>query len=98
MTPQLFIPLAAKPAQTLTIALGGQNCRITIVQKSTGLFLSLDVSNSNIVSNVICQNANRIVRDPYLGFVGDLAFFDLQGSSDPTYDSLGSRYRLAYLA
>lgn len=36
-----------------------------------------------VVYGVICQHANRIVRDAYLGFTGDLAFYDLVGSDDP---------------
>ena len=41
---------------------------------------------------------NRIVRDLYLGFVGDFIWFDTQGSSDPIYMGLGSRFILVYLA
>ena len=40
---------------------------------------------------------NRIVRDTYLGFLGDLAFFDLQGEDDPYYTGLGDRWVLGYL-
>lgn len=36
-----------------------------------------------VVLGVICHHANRIVRDTYLGFIGDLAFYDLQGTDDP---------------
>lgn len=36
-----------------------------------------------VVLGVVGLHATRIVRDAYLGFVGDLAFYDLQGSDDP---------------
>jgi hypothetical protein len=36
------------------------------------------------------------VRDEYLGFIGDLAFFDTQGMTDPDWTGLGSRYILGY--
>jgi hypothetical protein len=39
------------------------------------------VVGSPIVQGVVCQRWNRIVRSGYLGFVGDLAFWDTQGSS-----------------
>ena len=33
----------------------------------------------------------------YLGFVGDFVFVDTQGSADPIYSGLGSRFQLIYL-
>ena len=50
-----------------------------------------------ILGGVMCLNATVIVRNTYLGFVGDLAFYDMQGATDPLYTGLGSRYVLAYL-
>lgn len=40
---------------------------------------------------------NLIVRSAYLGFIGDLAFIDTQGTSDPIYAGLGTRFQLVYL-
>ena len=93
----LTVPLQAVAAQNVTCTLGGQNCQITVQQKATGLFLTLEVANSVIVASVLCHNNCLIVRDAYLGFVGDLTFFDTQGTSDPAYDGLGGRYLLVYL-
>lgn len=44
---------------------------------------SIDGTLETILLGAICLNAVRIVRDSYLGFVGDLAFYDLKGSEDP---------------
>lgn len=93
----LVVPTVATPSQALTVLLGGQSCSIKIFQKSTGMYLNLSVSDTPIVSGAICLDGVRIVRDAYLGFVGDLAFFDTQGDNDPTYDGLGVRYFLIYL-
>lgn len=93
----LVVPISAVPSQTLTSQLGGQNCQINIYQKSTGLYLDLFVNNINIVTGMICQDRNAIVRFPYLGFNGDLYFKDLQGTSDPYYTGLGSQYILGYM-
>jgi len=38
-----------------------------------------------------------LVNDVYLGFSGDLEFVDTQGTDDPTFDGLGTRYQLVYL-
>lgn len=91
------IPLSAKPSQTLSVLLAGQNCQIKVYQKTTGVYLDLYVNNQPIVTGVIARDRVLIVRQSYLGFVGDLSFFDTQGTDDPTYDGLGARYQLVYL-
>lgn len=96
MTIQI-IPLQSVPAQTITVALDGQTCQITVRQRFFGLYLDLSINDTLIVGGVACENLNRIVRDGYLGFSGDLAFLDQQGTSDPDYTGLGDRFVLAYL-
>jgi len=100
----LIIPINDTYSQTLTIQLAGQNCKINLYQKSTGFYCDLYVNDEPIVVGVICQNLNRIVRSAYLGFIGDLNFFDTQGSAtipsngqDPTSPGLGTRFLFRYL-
>lgn len=92
------IPLMAVPSQTVSPSLNGQAVQLNIYQKSTGLYCDVLVSGSPIIYGVICRNLNRIVRDLYLGFSGDLMFLDQEGSSDPNYTGLGTRWVLMYLA
>lgn len=91
------IPLVSKPNQTETVTLGGQVCQINVRQMSTGLFVDLYVGNELIIAGVVAQNQNRIVRYAYLGFVGDLVFVDTQGSDNPNFTGLGTRWLLFYL-
>jgi len=93
----LSVPIQATPSQVVNIALGGQACTLNVYAKSAGVFMDVYVSGSLIIGGAICQNFNRIVRDAYLGFVGDFSWWDTQGSSDPTYDGFGTRYVLTYL-
>ncbi|MGO4560972.1 phage baseplate plug family protein [Rhizobiales bacterium 3FA27D7] len=93
----LIVPLQAVPNQAVRVQLNNQQCQFNIYQKDQGLFLDLLVDNSPMVMGVICQRANRIVRDAYLGFLGDLMWIDTQGTNDPEYSGIGSRYVLAYL-
>jgi hypothetical protein len=93
----LTIPLQATPSQSLSVLLAGQNCQINVYQKSTGMYLDLYVSNSPIITATICLDRVRMVRETYLGFIGDLSFVDTQGASDPVYTGLGSRFVLLYL-
>ncbi|VBB10623.1 phage baseplate plug family protein [Burkholderia stabilis] len=93
----LNIPLTANPAQKLSVLLAGQNCQISVYQKTTGLYLDLSVNNAPIKSGIICRDRVLLVRHAYLGFVGDLTFFDTQGVDDPEYSGLGTRWQLVYL-
>ena len=94
----LVIPVQALPNQQLQVQLGSQACTIELAQTDYGLFLTLSVGGSLVVASVICENLNRIVRSLYLGFSGDLCFIDTQGTTDPIFTGLGSRYQLLYLA
>jgi hypothetical protein len=91
------VPLADVPAQTLAVQLAGQSCQVTVYQKSTGLYCDLAVNNSPIITGVVCENLNRIVRDLYLGFAGDLVFLDTDGVDDPVSPGLGTRFLLCFL-
>lgn len=93
----LVIPLAATPSQKLNALLASQNCQIKVYQKTTGLYLDLSINDAPVKSGILCLDRVLLIRHAYLGFVGDLCFFDTQGTSDPTYDGLGARYQLVYL-
>jgi hypothetical protein len=90
------VPILPTANQVVSVTLAGQPCQLQIAQKSTGLFITVSVNNAPIISGVICQDRNRVVRDVYLGFAGDLAFVDTQGAADPYYTGLGSRWQLRY--
>ncbi len=94
----LYIPLQAVPNQQLSVVLNNQNCQINVYQKFYGVMLDLLVSNTLIIGGCLCQNLNRLVRNAYLGFQGDLGFWDTQGSLNPYYTGLGARYQLVYLS
>jgi len=95
MTIQL-IPINAVPAQQFTIQLGNQNCDISIYQKNTGLFFNMVVNDTPCVNSVICLNLVGLIREAYYGFIGQLAFVDTKGTTDPVYTGLGTRYVLVY--
>lgn len=60
-----------------------------IYRNTDPLFLDLfivPVGGGNLVQIIAgaqCHNAVRLVRDTYLGFIGDLAFYDTIGTDDP---------------
>lgn len=92
-----IIPIQAVPNQSVTVTLEQQLTQIDLYQTIGGLFINIYLSNSLLVSGIICQNLNPIIRNSYFGYSGDFAFIDTQGDTDPVYTGLGSRYVLAYL-
>lgn len=92
-----LVPLQPLPSQILNVSLAGQACVIAVYQKSTGVFLDLTVAGTPRVFGVLCHDRVRLVRQAYLGFIGDLSFIDTQGRDDPQYTGMGSRWVLAYL-
>lgn len=92
------IPLSAVPSQKMSVTLGGQNAGISVYMLGAYLFFDLTLDDAPIVTGVLCHDRVRLVQEAAYGFIGDLAFIDTQGTSDPTYDGLGSRYLLAYIA
>ncbi|MDR3533947.1 MAG: hypothetical protein P4L90_25705 [Rhodopila sp.] len=92
----LVVPLQPVPSQTVTVTLNNQACQINVYQLSTGLFVDLLVNNVLIIGGVIGEDRNVIVRSVYLGFSGDIAFIDTQGTEDPVSTGLGQRFFLMY--
>ncbi|OIQ97221.1 hypothetical protein GALL_207750 [mine drainage metagenome] len=92
------IPLSDSANQSLSIMLGGQACVINLYTAGCyGMFCDLYVSDVLLLGGVVCQNLNRMVRDAWLGFAGDLVFQDTQGAADPASPGLGTRFLLWYL-
>jgi hypothetical protein len=90
------VPLVAVPSQTLSITLGRQAVRVTVSQKALGVFVDIYLNDVLVVGGVQARNLVKIIREHYRGFVGDLYFFDTQGTNDPAYQELGARYILLY--
>jgi hypothetical protein len=91
------IPLQPVPSQATKVVLGGQNCQLSIYQKPQGVFVDINADGVDIVVGVIARDAVPLVCREYTGFIGNLLFIDTQGSSDPTYSGMGSRFSLVYL-
>jgi hypothetical protein len=93
-----LVPLIAVPSQTLSVVLGNQNAQIAVRQNGPNMYFDLSVDGSPIVVTRICRDRQRLLLDAkYRGFIGDFAFFDTQGTTQPFYTGLGARYLLVYL-
>lgn len=100
----LLIPTKPVPSQTISVLIANnQPTMLNIYQKgnnptSWGLFMDVLVNGALLIGGVICENRNVIIRDAYLGYVGDFAWIDTHGEADPVYTGLGTRYQLWWLA
>jgi hypothetical protein len=84
-------------ARALTVPVAGQIVTDPpVFYNVVPTFIDVYVNDALVVGGVICRNQTLIVRDPYLGLVGDLAFQDLEGTDDPIYTGLGARFALLY--
>jgi len=92
------IPLNATASQTLSVVLDNQYVQIDVFQKAFGLYMNVYLDNVLVIAGVVCENLNTIVKSAYRGLSGDLVFLDNQGSDDPVYSGLGSRFSLVYLS
>lgn len=97
------VPVQAIPSQTLGFTTSaGQNVSLNIYQMNEhGLFMDVFLNGAALPSGVICQQANRIVRDAYWGLVGDFAWFDTANTTVPEapyYTGIGARWILCWLS
>lgn len=94
----LLIPVQAIPNQGMQVTLGGQQVALSIYQTDYGMFMDVLSNGTEVITGVICENQNRIVRDAYLGFTGDFEWYDTSGNGvDPIYTGLGAQFVLVYL-
>lgn len=91
-----IVPLQPVPNQKVYVVLGGQSCTLVVTQRATGVYMDVYVNNALVLGGTVCRDRNRIIRDAYFGFVGDFAVEDTQGTEDPDYTGLGSRWLLVY--
>ena len=91
------IALQAVPDQVLSVVLAKQNCQIHVFQKNDHLYIDLTAGGKVITLTRMVRNGVPVLRGRYQGFAGDLMFMDMQGTNDPEYTELGSRYRFVYV-
>ncbi len=91
------IPLQPVPSQDIQVTLDGQLCTLSIYVKNQCMFFNASVNGSPIAYAIQAVNLVHLVPTAYLGFTGVLVFYDTQGSDDPVYTGLGSRWQLLYL-
>lgn len=95
---KVLIPLRPHPNQQFDVVLNGQYCTIKLLQRTSGLFFALLLNGQLIADSVHAQHLEPVVFPDYLGFKGSIYFEDTQGRDNPTWDGLGARFQLYYVA
>jgi hypothetical protein len=91
------IVLQSVPSQQTQVVLDAQSCSISVYVKNQCMFLDLAVNGTQIAYAVQCKNLVSLVPTSYLGFSGWMVFYDTQGTNDPVYTGLSTRWVLLYL-
>lgn len=92
----VIIPTTNNANQSLNVTLSGLNCVINLYQKDANLYFDLIVEGNILISSRLCQDRTQLIFEQYFVLPGQLFFIDQQGTSNPTYDGLNSRYFLYY--
>ncbi len=80
------IPIKPEPNQSLFVRLGPYNYSLEIITRLGYQYITVAVNSAILVSN-------RALRS-FAPIEGDLVLVDTQGSDDPTWEQLGSRFKL----
>lgn len=91
------IPIEPQKSQSISITLAGQQCTIRLVQRVTFIYMDLEVDGFPVMQGIPCLYGNKMVRYPYLGFIGDFVFIDNTGQDNPEWSGLGDRFSLYYI-
>lgn len=94
----ILIPVQAVANQTFAVSLAGQVAQMALRQNGASIYFNLSFNGEPIVVTKICRDRQRLLIDArYRGFIGDFAFVDTQGTDDPFFTGLGSRYLFYYI-
>lgn len=91
------IALQPVPSQQSQVVLDGQQCQIAVYVKTQCMFFDITVNGNPLAYAVQAKNLVSLVPTSYLGFSGWLSFLDTQGTENPQYSGLGTRWILLYL-
>ena len=97
------IPVSAIANQSFQIILGDQDCSFRLYtrpERAGGplrLYMDLYVGEATIFYGALCKDGVLLPLSDYMPFEGGLLFVDLEGSDDPEYTGLGTRWSLLYL-
>lgn len=80
------IPIKPEPNQSLFVRLGDYNYSLEIITRLGCQYITVAVNSATMVSNRALKS--------FAPIEGDLVLVDTQGSDDPTWERLGSRFKL----
>jgi hypothetical protein len=90
------IPAQPLAVQSFACALDGQSAQITLTATAFGLFADVGYNGVAVIAGRLCRDRTDLNPAKYNGLPKGLFFVDQQGTSDPDYTLLGTRYLLLY--
>lgn len=80
------IPIKPEPNQSLFVRLGAYSYSLEIITRLGCQHITVAVNSTILVSNRALKS--------FAPIEGDLVLVDTQGSDDPTWEQLGTRFKL----
>lgn len=90
------VPLQPLANSTFSAQLDNGTAQIRLLTTDNGLFADVVYDGVPVATGRLCLDRTNINTASYLGLPDGLYFVDLRGTSDPTFDGFGTRYRLYY--
>lgn len=90
------VPLDALPNQNFTLEMDGKDVELEFLTRGPFLYANIKVDSQDKLNGIVCQNKCNLFLYPNIGINGKLYFEDTQGSLDPIYFGLGTRWILVY--
>lgn len=94
----LELPVTAIPNQRFSVELDKQQVDIELRQIGKALMASLWIDEVSVFQNSICGYHARLGQYASNLFSGALFFHDTLGTTDPSYEGLGVRYKLYFVS
>lgn len=92
------IPIRAIPSQSFMSVINDVAFTFHFYQREGSMYCDLNVDDNPIWYGLICHDRTPMKERRTTIFSGNLMFVDLEGTEDPTYPKLDSRFVLVYIS
>lgn len=93
----LQIPLSKIPNQIVAVDLEEKHCVFEFITRGDKMYANkITIDDEVKARGIACLNRNNLFNFFSSGLSGELYFFDMNGSQEPKYYGLNSRWLLLY--
>jgi len=86
------IPLLPVPSQVVSTTIRQQNIILSVYLRNGWLFSNVNINGSDVALGTLVHDRVPIIKKTYLPILGNVSIVDQNGTDDPVYTGLGSRF------